>query len=160
MVRKEGWPEWIRLDDEPLTEKTFAWDTTAFPSGSYRLKLTASDRPSNSPVDALSRERESLAFLVDHDSPSVTVTPTARGASIALKDALTRLVKADYALDGGPWTPSSPTTSYSTPERRRSPCGSLTSSRARTCSWSARPMQPATSAPATPWSTSRIDREN
>ena len=47
-VRKEGWPEWIRLDSEPLTEKTFAWDTTAFPSGSYRLKLTASDRPSNS----------------------------------------------------------------------------------------------------------------
>ena len=32
-VRKEGWPEWIGLIDEPITEKTFAWDTTAFPSG-------------------------------------------------------------------------------------------------------------------------------
>jgi hypothetical protein len=103
-VRKEGWPEWVRLDDEPLTEKTFAWDTTAFPSGSYRLKLTATDRPSNSADDALSRDRESLTFLVDHDSPAVTVTPKGRGASIVLKDALTRLVKADYAIDGGRWT--------------------------------------------------------
>jgi hypothetical protein len=107
-VCKEGWPEWIRLDSEPLTEKTFAWDTTAFPSGSYRLKVTASDRPSNSGTDALSRERESLVFLVDHDSPSVTVTPKGSGASIALKDVLTRLVKADYALDGGPWIPIFP----------------------------------------------------
>ncbi len=39
-VRKEGWPEWIELTDEPITEKTFAWDTTAFPSGIYRVKLT------------------------------------------------------------------------------------------------------------------------
>jgi hypothetical protein len=107
-VRKEGWPEWIRLDSEPLTEKTFAWDTTAFPSGSYHLKLTASDRPSNSASDALFRERESLVFLVDHDPPTVTVTPKESGASIALKDTLTRLVKADYALDGGPWIPVFP----------------------------------------------------
>jgi hypothetical protein len=107
-VCKEGWPEWIRLDSEPLTEKTFAWDTTAFPSGSYRLKLTASDRPSNSASDALNRERESLVFLVDHDAPSVTVTPKGAGASIALKDGLTRLVKADYAVDGGSWSPIFP----------------------------------------------------
>jgi hypothetical protein len=102
-VCKDGWPEWIRLDNEPLTEKTFAWDTTAFPSGSYRLKLTASDRPSNSASDALFRERESMSFLVDHDPPQVTVTPKGSGASITLKDGLTRLVKAEYALDGGPW---------------------------------------------------------
>jgi len=107
-VRKEGWPEWIRLTDLPITEKTFAWDTTAFPSGSYRLKLVASDRPSNSPGDALSRERESLTFIVDHDPPSVDVIPRGRGALIALKDELTHLVKADYALDGGSWTPIFP----------------------------------------------------
>ncbi len=107
-VRKEGWPEWIKLDSEPLTEKTFAWDTTAFPSGSYRLKLTATDRPSNSADDALTRERESITFLVDHDPPAVKVTPKGTGASITLKDELTRLVKADYAVDGGSWTPIFP----------------------------------------------------
>jgi hypothetical protein len=107
-VRKEGWPEWIRLTEEPITEKTFAWDTTAFPSGSYRLELVGSDRPSNSPDDALTRTRESVTFIVDHDPPSVKVTPRGRGAVIVLKDELTRLVKADYALDGGPWVPVFP----------------------------------------------------
>jgi hypothetical protein len=107
-VRKEGWPEWIGLTDEPITEKTFAWDTTAFPSGMYRAKVTASDRPSNSPDDALTRERESVSFIVDHDPPAVRVTPVKRGAKITLKDDLTRLVKADYALDGGHWVPVFP----------------------------------------------------
>ena len=107
-VRKDGWPDWIDLTDEPITEKTYAWDTTAFPSGSYRLKLVASDRPSNSPDDALTRDRESLSFIVDHDSPAVTVMPQKSGAAIMLKDELTRLVKADYSLDGGRWVPIFP----------------------------------------------------
>jgi hypothetical protein len=107
-VRKDGWPDWIRLNEEPITEKTFGWDTTAFPSGSYRVRLVASDRPSNSPDTALTRERESLTFLVDHDPPRVRLESKGRGASLALTDELTRLVKAEYALDGGPWTPSFP----------------------------------------------------
>jgi hypothetical protein len=107
-VRKEGWPEWIRLTEEPITEKTFAWDTTAFPSGAYRMELVGSDRPSNSPDEALSRTRESVTFIVDHDPPTVKLTPQGRGAAIVLKDELTRLVKADYALDGGAWVPVFP----------------------------------------------------
>ena len=107
-VRKEGWPEWIELFDVPITEKTFSWDTTAFPSGSYRVKLLASDRPSNSPDEALTRDRESVTFIVDHDPPAVKVTPRKSGATIELKDELTRVVKADYALDGGHWVPIFP----------------------------------------------------
>ena len=107
-LRKDGWPSWITLTETPITEKTFAWDTTAFPSGYYRIKLIASDRPSNSPEDALSRDRESASFIVDHDPPQVTVTPREKSALIVLTDGLTRLVKADYALDGGPWTPLFP----------------------------------------------------
>jgi hypothetical protein len=107
-VHKEGWPNWIDLTEEPITEKTFAWDTSSFPSGPYRLKLFASDRPSNSPADAMTRERESVIFIVDHDAPQVSVTQHGRGAAIVLKDELTRLVKADYALDGGVWTPIFP----------------------------------------------------
>jgi hypothetical protein len=107
-VRKDGWPNWIELTDEPITEKTFAWDTSSFPSGSYRLKSIASDRPSNSPGDAMSRERESVTFIVDHEAPHVSVTPQGQGVAIVLKDEMTRLVKADYALDGGAWTPIFP----------------------------------------------------
>jgi hypothetical protein len=108
MVRKEGWPFWIDLTEEPITERTYAWDTTTFPSGSYRVKLIASDRPSNRPDEAATRERESVSFLVDHDPPHVRLTPREGGAKIELGDDLTRLVKADYAIDGGPWTPIFP----------------------------------------------------
>ena len=81
-VRKDGWPAWIRLIEDPITDKNFAWDTTAFPSGSYRIKLIASDRPSNSPDEALTRDRESLTFIVDHDPPRVRLETRSRGASI------------------------------------------------------------------------------
>jgi hypothetical protein len=107
-VRKEGWPDWIRLNEEPITERTYAWDTTAFPSGSYRIRVVASDRPSNRPDDALTRERASLSFLVDHDPPRVRLQARGRGAGISLVDELTRIVKAEYAVDGGPWTPMFP----------------------------------------------------
>jgi hypothetical protein len=107
-VRKDGWPDWIRLNEEPITEKNYAWDTTAFPSGSYRVKVVASDRSSNSPGDALTRERESASFLVDHDPPRVGLAAKGRGASITLADDLTRIAKADYAVDGRAWTPMFP----------------------------------------------------
>jgi hypothetical protein len=107
-VRKEGWPQWVRLGNEPLTERSYAWDTTAFPSGSYRVRVVASDRPANSPDDALTRERESLGFLVDHDPPHIDLSPKGRGARIAISDELTRIAKAEYAIDGGPWTPIFP----------------------------------------------------
>ncbi len=107
-VRKEGWPSWIRLTETPITEKNYSWDTTAFPSGYYRLRLGVSDRPSNSPDDAISRDRESRSFIVDHEPPQVTITPRDKKALIVLSDNLTRLVKAEYALDGGAWTPLFP----------------------------------------------------
>ena len=87
-VRKEGWPNWIRLTDEPISEKNHAWDTTAFPSGLYHVKVVASDRTSNRPDDALTRERESLSFLVDHDPPHVRLEAKGRGAGITLTDEL------------------------------------------------------------------------
>jgi hypothetical protein len=107
-VRKDGWPSWIAPSETPITEKSFSWDTTAFPSGHYRVRLSASDRPSNSPGDALSRDRESSSFIIDHEAPQVTVTPRDKQAVIVLADGLTRVVKAEYALDGGPWTPLFP----------------------------------------------------
>ncbi len=49
-VRKDGWPDWIRLGGpEPLTDDEYKWDTTAVPAGAYRVRVTATDRPSNPP---------------------------------------------------------------------------------------------------------------
>lgn len=107
-IRKEGWPDWVRLGETPLTEKTFAWDISAVPAGVYRIQVTASDRPGNPSEDALERDLTSEPFIVDHQAPSVTVTPKGKGAAVTLKDELTRLVKAAYALDGGDWIPIFP----------------------------------------------------
>jgi hypothetical protein len=106
--RKDGWPDWVKLGEEPLTEANFAWDTSAVPDGTYRIRVTASDRPSNGPTEALVRDRVSDSFLVDHQSPSVSVVAKPGGASVAIKDDLTRIVKAAYALDGGEWMPIFP----------------------------------------------------
>jgi hypothetical protein len=107
-LRKEGWPEWVPLGEGPITDKTYSWDTTAVPAGLYRVRVTASDRPSNGPDDALTRERESELFIVDHEAPAVSVSPKSRGAVVTLKDNLTRLTRAAYALDGGEWVPVFP----------------------------------------------------
>jgi hypothetical protein len=105
---KDGWPDWVKLNDQPITEKSFAWDTTSVPAGTYRVRLSASDRPSNNPADALSRERVSEPFIVDHEAPEVVIKTNPRGASVSLRDKLTRIVKAAYALDGGDWVPVFP----------------------------------------------------
>ncbi len=104
-LRKEGWPDWIRLHEQPMTETLYAWDSTSVPAGLYRVRITASDRPSNNASDALSREKVSETFTVDHEAPVITVKSAARRATAELKDKLTRIVKASYAIDGGEWIP-------------------------------------------------------
>ena len=107
-LRKEGWPEWVKLNDLPLTDKNLAWDSSSVPSGLYRVKLSASDRPSNNPDDAQSLDKMSGTFIVDHEAPVVGIKPAPKKATVELKDALTRIVKAAYAVDGGDWVPVFP----------------------------------------------------
>jgi len=104
-LRKEGWPDWVKLNEQPLTDKSLAWDATSVPSGFYRVRVSATDRPSNNPDDALSREKVSETFIVDHEAPSVSIKKSPQRVTAALKDGLTRIVKAAYALDGGEWIP-------------------------------------------------------
>jgi hypothetical protein len=102
-LRKEGWPEWVKINDQPLTEKLYSWDATSVPPGLYRVRITASDRPSNNPDDALRRERVSETFIVDHEAPVVSIKTSRRKATAELKDKLTRIAKVTYAIDGGDW---------------------------------------------------------
>ena len=32
-VKKDGWPDWIKLGDAPITESKFEWDSMAVPAG-------------------------------------------------------------------------------------------------------------------------------
>src|SRR5262249_43557678 len=51
-VRKDGWKSWVLLDDD-LTKTEYEWDTTTTPSGTYEVKVVASDRRDNSDEETL-----------------------------------------------------------------------------------------------------------
>ena len=109
--------EWKLLKSK-INEKYFSWDTTAFPDGEYRLRITASDEPSNPPAEALTARLVSDPFLIDNTPPQITgLTAVRNGNQIRVRwhaaDALNDVAKAEYSLDGGEWTVAAPVTKLS-----------------------------------------------
>jgi hypothetical protein len=112
----------IRADDEshwkvlePKTEDThLSWDSTAFPDGLYRVRVTASDAPSN-PIDsALTYSRISEPFRIDNSAPSIhDLTANLANGKLQVRfnaaDTATVIQSAEYSLDGGDWKPALPT---------------------------------------------------
>ncbi len=108
---------WKLLKDK-LKEKYFGWDSTAFPDGEYKVRVTASDLPSNTKEDALSGGLESDVFVIDNTPPRITGLRGARnGNRIRVRwqaaDALSILTNAEYSVDGGEWTVVDPLTKLS-----------------------------------------------
>ncbi|HKE22244.1 MAG TPA: hypothetical protein VKB88_07620 [Bryobacteraceae bacterium] len=109
--------EWKLLKDK-VTEKYFSWDSTAFPDGEYRLRVTASDSPSNPPSDALTARLVSEPFLIDNTPPRISnLSATRNGNKIVVRwhaaDALNDVAKAEYSLDGCEWTVAAPVSKLS-----------------------------------------------
>jgi sugar lactone lactonase YvrE len=116
-IRGVNETEWKPLK-EKLTDKYFSWDTTAFPDGDYRLRVTASDAPGNPPGEALTARLESAPFTIDNTPPKITgLAATRSGGKLQVRwhaaDALNDLDKAEYSLDGGDWTVAAPVTKLS-----------------------------------------------
>lgn len=106
--------QWKLLKDK-VPEKYYSWDSTAFPDGEYRIRVTASDAPSNPPAEALTGSLESDPFIIDNTPPKISGLTAARnGAKLQVRwhaaDALNTVEKAEYSLDGGDWTIVAPTT--------------------------------------------------
>jgi hypothetical protein len=101
---------WKPLRDK-LREKFYSFDSTAFPDGDYRIRVTASDSPSNTPENALTASEESDTFTIDNTPPVITGLRADVGGTVQwhAADALTTLYKAEYSLDGGDWTVVEPT---------------------------------------------------
>ena len=116
-IRGASETNWKLLRDK-VKEKYWSWDSTAFPDGEYRLRVTASDLPSNPPAEALSASIVSAGFVIDNTPPRI-VNLEARQAGGALRaswsaaDALSNIAKAEYSLDGGDWTLVAPVTGLS-----------------------------------------------
>jgi hypothetical protein len=105
--RKQEWAGWIELADD-LTKAEHEWDTTAVPEGTYQVRVVATDAEDNPVAEALTAAQTSETFLIDHSPPIITikVTGTTDGQAelnLGIEDNLTRLTRASYSLDSGPW---------------------------------------------------------
>jgi hypothetical protein len=116
-IRGTGETEWKLLKDK-VSERYLSWDSTAYPDGEYRVRVTASDWPGNPPAEALTARMEGSPFWIDNTPPKITALAAARaGGKLQVKwhaaDALNNIAKAEYSLDGGDWKVAAPVTRLS-----------------------------------------------
>jgi len=112
-VRKDGWKSWV-LIEEDFDKTEYEWDTTTTPSGQYQLKVVASDRKDNDEKDALTGEKISGTFVVNHIPPTVQVKVSGiEGGRVTMEasasSSLVRLTNASFSLNGKKWTNVFPT---------------------------------------------------
>jgi hypothetical protein len=105
LYRREGETEWTPLR-RGLDEPILVWDTTTVPNGTYFVRIVASDSPSNPAGTALSGERDSVAFQIDHTPPAISIgNVRAAGArttiAFTVTDADSPISKVEYSRDGG-----------------------------------------------------------
>ncbi len=77
-IRKDGEQEWRDLRPS-RGETLFAFDTLAYPDGTYFVKVTAGDAPANPPGTELRAERIGPPFVIDNSLPVVKGFTVARG---------------------------------------------------------------------------------
>ncbi len=112
-IRGEKEKTWKLLKDK-VRQNYFSFDSEAFADGEYRIRISASDAPSNTPENVRSTQEESDPFLIDNTPPRITQL-AAKGGVVKwhAADALSVLRKAEYSLDGGDWTVVDPVTKLS-----------------------------------------------
>jgi sugar lactone lactonase YvrE len=113
-VKETGW----KLVKDKVREKYVSWDSTAYPDGEYRLRVIASDLPSNPPAQALNASLDSEVFLIDNTAPKISgLTASRNGGKINVRwkatDASSVVAKAEYSLDGGEWLVTAPVSKLS-----------------------------------------------
>ena len=113
-IRGASESEWKLLRDK-VKERFLTFDSTAFPDGRYKLRVTASDAPGNPPGQALSNQLQGASFVIDNTSPQISGLAGSRsGTQVTVrwkaKDALSIIDKAEYSVDGKEWLAVQPTT--------------------------------------------------
>ncbi len=99
------WRELARGQQAPF----LAFDSRAYPDGRYQFRVTATDRPSNPPREALTDQHASDPILIDNTAPRLTKArakspgPGRLRVSATVTDALSRIESAELSVNGGPW---------------------------------------------------------
>ena len=106
-IRKEGETEWRPLEDD-WTETVYAFDTASYPDGTYFIKLTASDSPSNPLGLELRADKVSPPVVIDNSLPVIKgFTAVRNGASLEIafqaEDAYSYIEEAKVLVRPGEW---------------------------------------------------------
>ncbi|MBN1942813.1 MAG: hypothetical protein JW849_05905 [Phycisphaerae bacterium] len=101
--RRDGSKVWITAAKN-LKQPSYLWDTRTVGDGEYRLRVIASDEPSNTASDAMRSSRISEPVTVDNTPPrfekfTVVVTEDRVVLHGEASDALTRIVSLQYSVD-------------------------------------------------------------
>jgi hypothetical protein len=107
LYRREGDTAWKSLK-RGLWDSIFVWDTTSVPDGTYFVKISATDAPSNSPSTALLGEFESVSFDIDNTPPAIVVQSATRSGAratvtFAVHDEQSAVLRVEYSLDASRW---------------------------------------------------------
>ena len=106
--RGESEREWKPLKTN-THDNTFTMDGDALADGRYFFRVVASDREVNAATDAREAELVSSPVLIDNTPPVIALgTASAAGIDFTATDAVSTLKRAEYAIDGGAWTPLAP----------------------------------------------------
>jgi len=106
-IRKDGEAEWRALENA-WTESIYAFDTLAFPDGTYFLRLTASDSPSNPLGLELKTDKTSPPLVIDNSLPVVSgFTAVRNGTSLDIafraEDSYSYIEEAKVLVRPGEW---------------------------------------------------------
>ena len=105
--RREGDTSWKPLK-RGLWDPIVVWDTTSVPDGTYYVKVSATDAPSNSPATSMIGEFESVSFDIDNTPPAVDVQSATRSGTRAtvkfvVRDEQSAVLRVEYSLDASRW---------------------------------------------------------
>ncbi|HDT12842.1 MAG TPA: hypothetical protein ENO03_00645 [Candidatus Aminicenantes bacterium] len=106
-IREEGETRWQVLE-QAWTETTYAFDTLAYPDGTYFIRLTASDAPSNPVGLELAASKTSPPLVIDNSLPVVKgLTAMRDGASLEVafqaEDAYSYIEEVKVLVRPGDW---------------------------------------------------------
>ena len=96
-----------------LVDQFWSWDETLMPDGIYRVRVTATDSPSNPPGESLTSSRTSIAFDVDNTPPYMTppaskVTAGNAEVTVNVVDSFSPIGDVSYSLNASEWIPLLP----------------------------------------------------
>jgi hypothetical protein len=97
-----------KLLEKKLEDTFYTLHTASLPEGSYRMKVVASDAPSNPHDKFLIGELVSIPFVIANASPRVEITDSkVHGTRVETKfrtrAAAGRMATAEFSIDGGEW---------------------------------------------------------